>query len=265
MSPTGVVFRKQVDTLLDELSNCIGFCHQIRQTRRLGSKHDNFDNLLAHLLTSHAALSTKYDTLQQCFGYKMDIGDEDSVGLMSKCLRAVSSDIKTKLYEIANKPTQTTGPKQLPGFSALLQHWKLIEADASNSIIGLAQRLVITPPASTPVPTPIPSPKLEPQVVSDQHVVSTESLDFMIGHMHNSWTEKWSNEQIIYVNFYDEKITAFEKPDAFIKAVPASYRPTRKETLVGSVPMNEDLNERERNGYAYGVSNGPQREKFWAP
>ncbi|KAF7855386.1 hypothetical protein EAF04_010129 [Stromatinia cepivora] len=263
MSPTGIAFRKQVDALLNELSDCIAFCNQIRETRRLGSKHENFDKLEDSLLHSHTNLSIQYDTLQRCFGHRMAVGDEASVQPMNKCLRAVSSDIKRKLYEIANKTTQTAGSRQIPGFGALLQHWKLIEEDASNIIISLSQRLIITPPASTPVPSHTLSPKQEPQIRSDQQVVSKGDFNLLVEHMQNSWTERWSNEQLVYVNYYDQNNKSYEKPEGFIKAVPTSYRPTRTENVTGSRLENEDLNERERRSYAYGGSNRPQREEFW--
>ncbi|APA12122.1 predicted protein [Sclerotinia sclerotiorum 1980 UF-70] len=262
MSPTGITFRKQVDTLLNELSDCIAFCNQIRETRRLGSKHENFDKLEDTLLHSHTTLSIQYDTLQRCFGHRMAVGDDASVQPMNKCLRAISSDIKRKLYEIANKTTQTAGSRQLPGFGALLQHWKLIEEDASNIIIGLSQRLIITPPASTPVPSHTLSPKQEPQIRSDQTVVSKGDFNFLLDHMQNSWTERWSNEQLIYVNCCDQNNRSYEKPEGFIKAVPASYTPARTENVTRSRPSNGDLTERERRSYAYGGSNRSQREEF---
>ncbi|KAF7908079.1 uncharacterized protein EAF01_003834 [Botrytis porri] len=263
MSPTGVAFQTQVDTLLNELSDCIGFCHQIRETRRLGTKHENFDKLQDTLLHSHTTLSVQYDTLNRCFGHRMAVGDEASIQPMNTCLRAVSSNIKKKLYEIANKTTQTSGSRQLPGFGTLLQHWKLIEEDASNIIIRLSQRLIITPPSSTHIPTPATSPKPEPNVRSDQQIVSKSDFKFLVEHMQKSWTEKWSNDQLIYVNYYDQKNKVYEKPDGFIKAVPTSYRPARTESVSGSRTRNGDLNERERRGYAFGGSNRPQREDFW--
>ncbi|KAF7882359.1 uncharacterized protein EAF02_005722 [Botrytis sinoallii] len=263
MSPTGVAFQTQVDTLLNELSDCIGFCHQIRETRRLGTKHENFDKLQDTLLHSHTTLSVQYDTLNRCFGHRMAVGDEASIQPMNTCLRAVSSDIKRKLYEIANKTTQTSGSRQLPGFGTLLKHWKLIEEDASNIIIRLSQRLIITPPASTQIPTPATSPKQEPKVRSDQQIVSKSDFNFLVEHMQKSWTETWSNERLIYVNYYDQKNKVYEKPEGFIKAVPTSYRPARTETVPGSRTRNEDLSKRERGGYAFGGSNRPQREEFW--
>ncbi|KAG4027837.1 hypothetical protein MFRU_026g00190 [Monilinia fructicola] len=262
MSPTGVAFQKQVDALLNELSDCIGFCHQIRETRRLGSKHENFDNLVSHLLASHTSLSTKYDTLRECFGHRMDVGDEASVASMNKCLRALSSDIKKKLYEIANKTVQSAGARQLPGFSTLLQHWKLIESDASSIIISLSQRLIITPPASTPVPSPAPSLKQESQIRSDQQVVSKSDFKFLISHVQNSWIERWSNEQLIYVNYYDDKNKTYQKPDGFIRTVPTSYKAASTESLTASKSSNDSFNERERRSYAYARSLGSQREEY---
>ncbi|CCD45176.1 hypothetical protein ACHAPF_002240 [Botrytis cinerea] len=263
MSPTGVAFQAQVDALLNELSDCIGFCHQIRETRRLGTKHENFDKLQDTLLHSHTTLSVQYDTLNRCFGHRMAVGDEMSIQPMKKCLRAVSSDIKRKLYEIANKTTQTSGSRQLPGFGTLLQHWKIIEEDASNIIIKLSQRLIITPPASTPIPAPTTSSKQEPKVRSDQQIVSKSDFNFLVEHMQKSWTENWSNEQLIYTNYYNQKNKVYEKPDGFIKAAPTSYRPARAETVSGSRTRNEEFNERERRGYASGGSNRPQKEEFW--
>ncbi|KAI9642711.1 hypothetical protein NHQ30_008442 [Ciborinia camelliae] len=263
MSPTGVAFRTLVDSLLNELSDCIGFCQQIRENRRLGSKHENFDRLQTYLLNSHTTLSVQYDTLQRCFGQRMDVGDEASIQPMNKCLRAVSSDIRRKLYEIANKTTHPSGAKQLPGFGTLLQHWKLIEEDASNVIIRFSQRLIITPPASPPVPAPTSSSPQESQIRSDQRLVSKSDFEFLVEHLKNSWTERWSNEKLIYINYYDEKIRTHEKPNAFIKTVPTSYRPAWTESEAGSRPRDEDLNERERRTYAYGGSNRPQREEFW--
>lgn len=264
MSPTGVTFKKQVDTFLNELSDCIGLCYQIRDTRRLGHKHENLDKLQETLLKSHTTLSIQYDTLQECFGHRMDVGDDASVQPMNKCLRAISSDIKRKLYEIANKTTQTAGARQLPGFSTLLQHWKVIEQDASNIIMALSRRLIIVPPSPTPSPAPTSSPKQEPKVRSDQQVVSKSDFNFLVEHMQKSWEEKWSNEQLIYVNYYDQNTKTYEKPNGFIKPVPTSYRPARMETSAESRSRPEDhLNERERRGYAYGGSNRPQREEFW--
>ncbi|QSZ31945.1 hypothetical protein DSL72_001514 [Monilinia vaccinii-corymbosi] len=254
MSPTGIAFQKQVDTLLNEVSDCIRFCHQIRETRRLGSKHENFDNLLNHLLASHTSLSTKYDTLKQCFGHWMDVGDEASVVAMKKCLRALSSDIKRKLLEISNKTVQTTGTRQLPGFNALLQHWKLIEEDASNIIISLSKRLIITPPASIPIPPPTASLNPEFEIRSDQQAISDRSFKILISHMQDSWIERWSNERLIYVNCYDEQNRTYEKPAGFIKPLSASYRPANPETLAASRSSDEHANERERRAYAYGWS-----------
>ncbi|RAL65493.1 hypothetical protein DID88_001059 [Monilinia fructigena] len=188
------------------------FVIKIRETRRLGSKHENFDNL--------------------------------------------------KLYEIANKTIQTVGARQLPGFSTLLQHWKLIESDASSIIISLSQRLIITPPASTPVPSPTPSLKQQSQLRSNQQIVSKSDFDFLISHVQNSWIERWSNEQLIYVNYYDDKKKTYQKPDGFIKTVPTSYRPARTESLTGSKSSNDGLNERERRGYAYAGSVGSRREEY---
>lgn len=223
MSPTGSAFQNSVNAVLNDISHSIGICHRIRETRRLGSRHENFDNLLKYLCTSHTSLSTKYDTLQECFGRRIEIGDGLSVTAMENCLRAVSSDVKRKLHEISVKTDGNPGTRHLPGFRALLQHWKDIEEDASNIIIALSRRLIILPPTSNLIPSPTSSLRQEPEIRSDQQIVSKSDFEFLVQHMENSWTETWSDGQLIYVNYFNPTTKTTEKPDAFIKAASVSY------------------------------------------
>lgn len=81
MSP--ITFKQQVDQLVSELSRCIKLCHDIREYRNIGSRHENLDLLQSTLKSAEGSINTAYRTTRSLVGSQLEIGDGKSPTLIS--------------------------------------------------------------------------------------------------------------------------------------------------------------------------------------
>jgi hypothetical protein len=234
MSPTSL--NHQVEDLVYELHECYKHCTAIRANRHVGSRHGHLDRLEDSLEDSRSTIKAQYDSLRYTVGSRMDFGDETARQAMNSCIRAVQTEIKTKLYDIAYR-----SEIKEPGFSKILKSLKVIEESVMSNLTKLAQRLISSPestiPASRPVPT-TPAPRsVEVVLQPGEMVMPKELYEKLMRHMKNSWSEALTTDgRTMYVNAWEPQNMQLDRPDGFVRRLRRSdsweeieRRPIRRE------------------------------------
>ena len=227
MSPSA--FKQQVTQLLSEFNHCLELCNAVLANRRLGSTHQAMDNLQTGLTLSTQSISTEFNTLRKLIGSRMDLGDDTARNSLNRAIREVQSDIQSRLTDIAYpKVDHERREQKAPGFRELLKKLERIEYDVSLNLESLGQRLQAAKAPKPSTPAPKKEEKLRPK--SEEVTVSLKELDHLMQHMKNSWVEKKVEGKSLFVNVFDDKKVSWERPEGFVKFLPAPKKVVRTPT-----------------------------------
>jgi hypothetical protein len=219
---SSTAFKQHISQLLSDLTRCYELCETIRETRRLGSKHEALDSLQKGLKSSAGHLSIEFNSLRKVFGPRMDFGDETSRYQVKSNIREIEVDIEGQLSDIANRRNDG-----LPGFRDMLRHVRRVEDSITNTLETLAQRLE-RPTEMKLEKKPDKKPEtLKPKKKQDEVVINLKELEKLTYHLKNSWEETFVAGEILYVNCWDQKRNQWERPSGYIKAPPKSTKQTQ--------------------------------------
>jgi hypothetical protein len=225
MSPTA--FKQQVSTLLSELLECDNIIEAIRVNRRLGTT-EKLDRLQSGLETSRVTIEADFNDWRRLVGSRMELGDEMSRGVLARAISDLRGTVQKKLKDVATNRVRERHEREVPGFGELYRRWQAIEVTVIQAIHTLGDRLEAAnlTPKPTPSPQPRPQPQepakpARPQPKSDEAIVSIKELILLTDHLKNSWIEKSVGGRSCFVNMFDEREIAWEKPNGFVKMLPA--------------------------------------------
>jgi len=211
------------------MTRCVELCEAIRTNRKIGNSHHNLDRLQSALELATRTIPVEYNTTRRAIGSRIDSGDEKARREMNQHILDIQSRIKPTLREIAYPSRQRQkGEQVVPGFSNLLNHWKLIYQGVSETIDSLSRRIEEATATPTPKPAPLPTPTPTPKK-PDEVTISMKRFDHLLEHMKNSWEETIVAGKVLYVNVFDKSNRQWERPesDAFIRSCNRPSKPSR--------------------------------------